>query len=71
MIQKVTIFIATLLAFTVVTQAEQPKQTTENSDTVEAVVEESQKTIEEGNISETNASETITPITEKKQKPAM
>jgi len=72
MIQRVSIFIATLLMISVLAQAEQTAQKTENSDTVEAIAKDATKVTEEENTSdEANASEVITPLTEEKQKPAM
>jgi len=72
MIQRATMFIATLLMISVFAQAEKAAQKTENSDTVEAIAEDVTKATEEENISdEVNASEVITPLEEEKQKPAM
>ncbi len=72
MIQRVSIFIATLLILSLSAQAEQTAEKTESSDTVEAVVVDTTEATEEANTSgEANASEVIAPLTEEKQKPAM
>jgi len=72
MIQRVSIFIATLLILSLSAQAEQTAEKTENSDTVEAVMVDATEATEEVNTSgEANASEMIAPLTEEKQKPAM
>ncbi len=72
MIQRVSIFIATLLILSLSAQAEQTAEKTENSDTAEAVMVDTTEATEEANTSgEANASEMIAPLTEEKQKPAM